>query len=420
MNQQLDLFTRFGVALLIGFLIGLQREYAYGEKHRRLTAGERTFSLLSLSGCLGALLADEMGAPVILAVTFILAAIFAAIGFAANAFMRERVGITTEVAIMLAVLIGALCYYNHLALAAAIGIAITVILNLKVQTDRFVSALTQADITAALQMAVISAIVLPILPNQSFLPPPFDVLNPFKIWLMVVFISGISFLGYVLLKLMTSRQGIPITGLLGGLASSTAVTFSFAKRSQEEAPFARAYAMAIMLAWTMMFGRILVIVGVWNAQLIPSLILAMLGAAGTALIYGLYILRNENPKEESSSPFNNPFNLGQALRFGLLYAVILVGARAAQIYLGNAGIYLSAFVSGLATVDAITITLAELSGTGRLSLDVASQGIILATMSNTFAKGLIVMFSGSRELRRMIIPGMLFVMVAGIAITFLG
>jgi uncharacterized membrane protein (DUF4010 family) len=262
--------------------------------------------------------------------------------------------------------------------------------------------------------------VLPILPDRSFLPAPFDVLNPFKIWLMVVFISGISFLGYVLLKLMDSRKGIPMTGLLGGLASSTAVTMSFSRRSTQKDDQTHAYAMAIMLAWVMMFARILVIVGVWNVNLLRTLAMPMLGAAGAALIYGLYLLRNEDATGASPTNFNNPFNLRQALLFGVIYAVILVAARAAQMYFGDSGIYVSAALSGLATVDAITISLADLSATGTLPSGLAARGIVIAALANTFAKGLIVVFSGSAALRRAILPGALMVAAAAVALSFLG
>jgi uncharacterized membrane protein (DUF4010 family) len=178
--------------------------------------------------------------------------------------------------------------------------------------------------------------------------------------------------------------------------------------------------MAIMLAWVMMFARILVIVAVWNVNLLRTLAMPMLGAAGAALIYGLYLLRNEDATGASPTNFNNPFNLRQALLFGVIYAVILVAARAAQMYFGDSGIYVSAALSGLATVDAITISLADLSATGTLPSGLAARGIVIAALANTFAKGLIVVFSGSAALRRAILPGALMVAAAAVALSFLG
>jgi len=174
-----------------------------------------------------------------------------------------------------------------------------------------------------------------------------------------------------------------------------------------------------MLAWSIMFGRVLVIIGIWNTPLLAPILIAMLASASMAGIYGLYLQRNSDTEEDVPSRINNPFSLGQALAFGVLYALLLVAARAAQIYLGDAGIFLSAFVSGLATVDAITVIIADLSASGRLALDTAAQAIVLATMANTLAKGAIVAFTGSRELRRLILPGMLLVIAVGVAVTFL-
>jgi len=241
--SQTELFVRFGASIAIGFMIGLQREFAKGGKKNSLSAGERTFALFGLIGALAAMAADEMGSPLVLVVIVLLIGLFLVVSYFVEA-KEGRVGLTTEVAAVLTVLIGALCYWDHLTLAVTIGISTTVLLSLKVETDRFVSALTREDVSAALQLAVISAIVLPVLPNQSLFEVPFDVLNPFKIWLMVVFISGISFLGYIAIKIVGPEQGIGLTGFLGGLVSSTAVTLSFSERSKGENALVKPLALA--------------------------------------------------------------------------------------------------------------------------------------------------------------------------------
>ncbi len=216
MTVSADLFLRFGIALAIGFMIGLQREYAFREKHHDLLAGERTFALIALVGALAAMIADVFESSFAFLGVLLLVGIFSAIAYFIDAW-RGHVGLTTEIAILITVLIGALCYWNYLALAAALGIITTVLLSVKIETDRLVSALTREDIYAALQFAVISLVILPVLPKESNLPPPFDVLSPFRIWLMVVFISGINFLGYLAIKFVGPERGIGITGLLGGL-----------------------------------------------------------------------------------------------------------------------------------------------------------------------------------------------------------
>jgi uncharacterized membrane protein (DUF4010 family) len=227
-----------------------------------------------------------------------------------------NVGLTTEVAIVIAIAIGALCYWGYLTLAVAVGIATTVLLSIKLETDRLARALTREDILAALQLAVISAIILPILPNESFLPPPFDVLNPFKIWLMVVFISGISFLGYVAIKIVGPEQGIGLTGLLGGMASSTAVTLSFSERSNREPDLSKPFVLAITLAWTVMFARVLIEVSVVNPALLGQVWLPIALAGLVGLLYCGYLFFAQRTAERGDVKFSNPFDLMSAIKFG--------------------------------------------------------------------------------------------------------
>ncbi|MDH5506242.1 MAG: DUF4010 domain-containing protein [Anaerolineae bacterium] len=417
--QQTDLFLRFGVALATGFMIGLQREHAHGGEGREIVAGERTFALLSLSGALGAMAADRLHSPLIFFSIILVTAGFTIAAHVLDGLRRGSIGITSEVAILVAVLVGALCYWGELTLAIAVAITTTLLLSLKLETDRFVRALTREDIQAALQLAVISAIILPVLPNESFWPPPFDVLNPFKIWLMVVFISGISFLGYVLIKFVGPRQGIGLTGLLGGLVSSTAVTLTFSERSQRESNLAKPFALAIMVSWTVMFARVLVEVGVLNLPLLRIVWLPLAAAGLAGLLYGLYLFFAQRADEKGDVEFSNPFDLASAIKFGLLYALILVVARAAQVYMGNTGVFLSSIISGLADVDAITLTMAELSLSGGLELTTAARAIVLAAMSNTVVKGGIVLMGGAPALRRALLPGFLTMLTVGIGLAFL-
>lgn len=418
MTASIDLFLRFGVALAIGFMIGLQREYAFRTVERELVAGERTFALMGLVGALAAMSADLTSSAIAFLGVILLVGVFTAIAYFIDAW-RGQVGLTTEIAILITVLIGALCYWNYLTLAAALGIATTVLLSLKIETDQLVKALTREDIFAALQLAVISVIILPILPNESLLPPPFDVLNPFKIWLMVVFISGINFLGYVSIKFVGPERGIGITGLLGGLISSTGVTLGFSERSNREYALSKPFALAIMIAWTVMFARVLVEVGVLNLDLLGVVWLPITAAGIVGLLYCLYLHFSNRVSDTDTQEFSNPFDLMSAIKFGLLYAVILVLARAAQLYFGDTGIYISSVVSGLADVDAITLSLAQLSDAGGLDNKVAAQGIVLAVIANTIVKGSIVLLGGARQLKRALVPGMVLVLLTALIFSFL-
>ena len=418
MTASADLFLRFGVALAIGFMIGLQREYAFLEKKRGLLAGERTFALMGLVGALAAMLADLFESSLAFLGVILLVGIFTAIGYFVDAW-RGHVGLTTEIAILITVLIGALCYWDYLSLAAALGIVTTVLLSLKIETDRLVSALTREDIFTALQFAVISLVILPVLPRESNLPPPFDVLSPFRIWLMVVFISGINFLGYLAIKFVGPERGIGLTGLLGGIVSSTGVTLGFSERSNREPSLAKPFALAIMISWTVMFGRVLVEVGVLNLELLRVVWIPIAAAGVAALLYCVYLHFSERTVEKDDLEFSNPFDLLSAIKFGLLYAVILVVARAGQLYFGDTGVYISSLLSGLADVDAITISLAQLSGAGTVSQTVAAQSIVIATLANTLAKGAIVVIGGASLLKRALLPGMLLVLLTAVVAVIL-
>lgn len=416
---QTALFYRLGVALAIGFLIGLQREYAHGGPGREIAAGERTLALMGLVGCLAALVADELGSPwAFVGVVVPLGALITVSYFVGA--RQGDVGMTTEVAGLVTVLAGAMCYWGYLELAAAVAVATTVLLSLKLETDRLVQVITREDIRATLMFAVITVIVLPVLPDKGFGPAPFDVLNPYEIWLMVVFISGISFLGYVLVKVVGARQGIGLTGLLGGLASSTAVTLSFAERSQDETGLDRPFAQAIIVAWVTMFPRVLLEVAAVNPALLGDLWLPAGAAMASGLVYSAYLYLSQRTAESGEVAFSNPFRVGPALKFGLIYAAILLVSRAAQLYLGNTGIYISSVVGGLADADAITLSMAELSqGGGGLSTETAARGVVLAAMSNTAAKGGIVLVSGSPKLRKAVLPGFVLILVAGIGAALL-
>lgn len=413
-----DLFLRFGAALLIGFSIGLQREFSHGGRGKTIPAGERTFALLALGGCLAAMASEQFRQPLIFFGLLLSVGLLLVVGYYFKA-SDHHVGMTTEAAILVTVLLGGMCFWNYIGLAVALGVATTLILSLKLETDRLVTSLTREDIQAALQFAVISAVVLPVLPNQALLPPPFDVLNPFKIWLMVVLISGISFLAYVLIKVLGSEQGIGVSGLLGGLVSSTAVTLSFSARSRRQKNLARALGFAILIAWSVMFARVLFQIAIVNMQLVNVVWkpLALAGFAGLAYAFYLYAARRNLGKNQVE--FANPFDLGAALRFGLLYGFVLLVNRAAQLYLGEPGVLLSSFLAGFSDSNAITLSLAELSESGGLGLRTAAHGIVIATMTNTLFKGGIVLSGASAALRKAIWPGMVLVVLVGIGAALL-
>jgi uncharacterized membrane protein (DUF4010 family) len=417
----LDLFYRFGVALIIGFLIGLQREYDFQKnthpQEEELLAGARTFPLISLLGASIALLADLAQTPVLLAAAVTAVAILLSVAHFLEARDMET-GLTTEIAAMLALVVGMLCVWDEVELAAALGVGVTVLLALKVQTKSLVRTIDRKDVFATLKFAIITAIILPILPHEGYGPPPFDVLVPYNVWLIVVLISGISFLGYVLIQLVGPERGVGLTGLLGGLASSTAVTLSLAQRSRDAPSLARSFSIGVVLAWTVMFLRVLVEVAAVNLQLLWVVGGPILAMMASGLLYVGYLFStDETGADADETVLTNPFDLTPAITFGLLYAAILVATSAAQTYFGNAGIYATSLLSGLADVDAITLSVARLSGpTGNIDLQTAARAIVLGAAANTLLKGGIVIATGSKRIRRSILGGMAAILIAaGIA-----
>ena len=206
---------------------------------------------------------------------------------------------------------------------------------------------------------------------------------------------------------------------MGGLVSSTATTLTFAQRSQKEQHLAKPFALAITIAWVVMFVRVLVEVGVTNIALLQIVWLPIVASGAIGMLYGGYLFFSERSDEKGDvATSKNPFELGPAIQFGLLYGVILLVARAAEFYFGETGIYLSSILSGLADVDAITLSVSELSNTGNIELAVAARAIVFAVMSNTVVKGGIVISSGSTALRRTFLPGFILVLLTGIGLSF--
>ncbi|HVN72138.1 MAG TPA: MgtC/SapB family protein [Desulfomonilia bacterium] len=419
-------FYKFGVALVIGLLIGLQREYAFDKGDNRqdlgesLFAGARTFALIALFGCTAAFVGDISGSRWAAIILMLMMGVMIMVAYAFEA-RRGQLGMTTGVAALMTVLIGAVCYWDFLVIATALGVITMTLLTLKVQTQWLARNISREDLYATLKFAIMTVIVLPVLPQTGYGPPPFNILVPYQIWLMVVFISGISFFGYLLMKFVGPSKGVGFTGLLGGMVSSTAVTLNFAQRSNDTQHLSRAFALGIMAAWGVMFLRIMIIVGVLNISLLRLVWIPMTLAFFVSLLFCVYLgMSQKTEPPEEANDFKNPFKLIPAITFGLLYAIILLAANTARIYFGDSGVYLSSIISGLVDVDAITVSMSQLSSSQNgLGSTAASRSIVFAAASNTFIKGCIVLFTASGSLRRIVLPGMILIIVTAIGVTLL-
>ena len=324
---------------------------------------------------------------------------------------RGEIGMTTEISALLAFLLGFLCVDGQVLTAAGLAVASGAVLALKERLHRLAGRIETADIEATLKFAIVSVIILPLVPDKSFGPPPLDVINPYKIWLMVVLISGLNFASYLLVKGVGTEHGIGLTGLLGGLVSSTAVTLGFAQRSRQHPHQVSPLALGILVAWTVMFVRVVLLVVAVHADLAPRIGLAM-AAFGVPSLLICGVLWRRSAETAAVSSGENPFELGAAVRFGLLFGAITFAVKAAQVYLGDAGLYLAGAIAGLTDVDAITLSMAQLARADAANAGPASRTIVIAVASNTLFKAGMVTFLGAPGLRRIIVPAAGAIIVA--------
>lgn len=349
--MEFDTAWQFGAALGLGILLGLERERTRGEQ--RAFAGVRTFALVALLGAISVYAGEQLQHSWIVGLVFL--AVTALVVAAYHAAARDGdIGATTEVSVLITFFVGALCARDQVPIAAAVAVAAMLLLALKGWLHHLAKRIEPSDVEATLKFAIITVIVLPLVPNANYGPAGLEVINPYKTWLMVVLIAGLNFAGYILVKVLGREHGLGITGLLGGLVSSTAVTLSFSQRSRAEADLAPLLALAILLAWTVMFFRVVVEVAVVNLTLAKELVLGMV-LMGTVSLGICYLLwrRGHSRKKAQVESGNNPFELGEAIKFGGLFAVVIFVSSASRAYFGDTGLYLAGALAGLTDVDAI-------------------------------------------------------------------
>jgi uncharacterized membrane protein (DUF4010 family) len=413
----LELAVRFGTALGLGLLLGFERQRKQKPDEEQF-AGARTFALVSLLGATATYLQLSVQLAWALPIAFLGLAGLTLASFVITS-QRGDVGATTEVSALLTFAIGALCAAGELGLATAIAVCALLLLSMKAWSVETAQHIEAADIEAVLKFAIITVIVLPLLPNQTYGPEPMNVLNPYKVWLMVVLISGLNFASYVLVKVLGQEHGIPVTGILGGLVSSTAVTLGFSQRSRHEPERSSSFALGILVAWTIMFFRVLIAVAVINPELARRLGLGIGIMGATSLLLCAFLFtRRESGEKGSVKSGSNPFELGEAVKFGLLFGLVTIAAKAAQVYFGSAGLYIAGAVAGLTDVDAIALSMANLAGQPDM-VGVAARTILIAIMANTVAKTSMAASVGSPQLRNRILPLAGLLMASGIAAAFL-
>lgn len=404
-----DAFEVLGLALALGLLVGLQREHL-GNK----LAGLRTFAFVTLLGAVAGLLDRAYQSDGwLLATVFVgVLAITVTTKLLRKRFEALRYGMTTEVALMMMFAVGAYLVVGERLVAIVVGATIAVLLQFKPELHGIAHRLGDDDMRAIMSFALLSGVILPVLPNEAF--GPFGVLNPFNIWLMAVLIVGISLGGYIVYKFYGERAGLLLGGILGGAISSTATTVSYAKRGTTSPETERLSAVVIMISSTVVFVRVLIEILIVSPAQLPAIggpIALMLLSAGLAAGVAWFGVK---PEASAMPVQSNPTELKTALVFAGLYALVLIGLSASEQYLPGPGSYAVAFLSGLTDMDAITLSTARLIQTpGAISPDRAARLIVLASMANLLFKAGITLVLGGRRLARRVAALFVIPMIAG-------
>jgi uncharacterized membrane protein (DUF4010 family) len=395
----IEALPQFIASLAIGLLIGLERE-----RNPSAKAGLRTFALVSILGTLAAMLSSKIGSPWLIIAGLLVVATMIIAAYFNSTSEEQDPGTTTITALILCYLLGVMVWYDHTELAIMLAITATTLLYFKPELRGMTQRMTRRDLVSILQFLVLTFIILPILPNQNY--GPYGAFNPYKAWMMVVLISGLSLAGYVALHWGNKRYGAAVLGFLGGLVSSTATTLAYARHGRDNENMEHLSAAVILIASQVVLVRLLLISAVIAPSILPSLLLPM----GTGLVFGAiatmfswHKLRSnaDLPKPSSSNPMEIPAALG----FAFFYSLVLLGAAWLTDIVGNIGLYAVATVSGLTDVDPITLSSIRLYDLEKLSGSNAVTAIAIAFLANMTLKLGLVVFIGGKNLAKHVIMG---------------
>lgn len=412
---ELENFKVLAVALAIGLLIGLERGWAArGEAEGRRVAGLRTYGLLSLLGGFWAMLARQ-AEPAVMGFAFLGVTLLILVSYHSSLKKFENFSITGSVASLTAFSLGALAVFGHAVLASAFAVIITVLLGYKPVLHGWLNKLDQQEIHATLKLLLISVVVLPVLPDKNY--GPWQALNPYHVWWMVVLIAAISYLGYFAIRIVGNRHGPMLTGIFGGLVSSTAVSINLSRMAKLHPELSNALAAGVLTACATMFARIALVTSIFNPALCQLLLPSMLLMSLLTYLAAFLLWRRASDyQSDAEIALENPFQIGMALKFGGLLLAVMLLSKAMKIYFGDMGTYFLAAVSGVVDVDAITLSMAHASRTAS-ELDVASFAILIAVLANSTFKSLLAWLLGSAAFAGRVAFGSMLVVALGL-ITF--
>lgn len=391
--DQVEILSRLSVSLAIGLLVGLERGWrSRDEEDHQRAAGFRTFAISGLLGGVAGAIGLNAGGIVVGLVFLGFTGAFSAFHWL-EAKADGNMSVTSVVAGMLTFLLGAMAVMGEQLAAIAGAVALTGVLALREALHRWVASLTWQEIRAVLVLLAMSFLLLPVLPDRTI--DPWGTINPHEIWLLAILIAGISFGGYVAVRLFGDRLGVVMAALAGGLASLTATTLTFARLAKEHPTSLRLLAAGILIAGFVMVVRVGVVATALNHALLP-LLAAPLGISAIALSAGAALLLLWNSERENPElKVSNPLALGTALKLAAFIAIVMLAADLVRHAFGDVGVLVVAAVSGIADVDAVTISMAKLSGSS-LSLDIVAQAVVTAVAVNTISKAVMAAWVGGR------------------------
>jgi uncharacterized membrane protein (DUF4010 family) len=415
------LLERLAVALAIGLLMGLERGWEYRQlPEGGRIAGIRTFGLIGLLGAI----AVQLGSPhydVFLAAGILSVAILMGISYWRETMTSTDVSITTPIAALVAFSLGAMAGLGHLTIASSAAVVVTTILGFRIELHTIVAHIEHEELTATMRLLLITLVVLPILPNRTI--DPWNSLNPYQIWWMVVLIAGLSYVGYFANKFLGERRGLIVTGLFGGMTSSTAVTLTLSPIARAGNEECQVVAASILAASAIMFPRLLIIAG----ALTPDLAVKVAPAFATATLVtlaaaGWFAWRSsatELDAKQHDLQTRNPLDLWFALKFGLLLTAMMLASRAVESWLGNNGLFGFAAISGLADAAPITLSVSSMVAQNQVKMGVASIALLIAAGVNTLVKPALMTFiAGLPAAMRVWIP-LIVALAAAAAVAWL-
>ncbi len=400
--SQGDFLIRLVVTIGIGAVIGLERQFRAMKENTQGFAGIRTFIFLVLLGFIAALF-YYLFSPWIYVALFIGVSILIASTYWVSANTGDR-GATTEFSSLLAFVLGSLTFSGFIEISLMITVLIVSVLSSKFRIRTIVGMITAEELYDFIRFVAIALLIFPFLPDQTY--GPYDVLNPKEIGWVVILTSGLGFFGYILTKFLGAKKGILLGGIVGGLVSSTAVTWIYAKKSRENESLSANCATAIIAASSIMFIRVLIWTFVFNKtlfnNLIPGIGLVFLSAIGITVF--IFFKGKNKPINEAEVPLTKPLDLKGAFVFGIIYVLILLVVSYANENLGEGGTLISSAIAGFSDIDAITISISKLTGE-TIDLGIGSLAILIAVISNTLVKMGIGIYAGSKELIKNLLIG---------------